>query len=37
MEIMPESDINHKEMSGEEIEFILELSESRRHLTLLQP
>lgn len=34
MEIMPESDINHKEMSGEEID--LELSESRRHLTLLQ-
>lgn len=26
MEIMPESDINHKEMSGEEIE--LELSEA---------
>lgn len=34
MEIMPESDINNKEMTGGEIE--LELSESRRHLTLLQ-
>lgn len=34
MEIMPESDINNKEMAGGEIE--LELSESRRHLTLLQ-
>lgn len=34
MEIMPESDINNKEMAGGEIE--LELSKSRRHLTLLQ-